>query len=41
MTSFETCEHRDVPATTWKLPALKSVANCNACHTQAKKRRVQ
>jgi hypothetical protein len=28
-------EHREVAATTWKLPAVKSPANCAACHTQA------
>ena len=25
-------EHRQVPAPTWKLPAVKSAANCAACH---------
>ena len=28
-------EHREVGAATWKLPAVKSAANCAACHTQA------
>lgn len=28
-------EHDEVPAGTWKLPAVKSAANCAACHTQA------
>lgn len=28
-------EHREVPAPTWKLPAVKSAANCVACHTRA------
>jgi len=28
-------EHDEVPAATWKLPAVKSPANCSACHTQA------
>jgi mono/diheme cytochrome c family protein len=28
-------EHREVPAATWKLPAVKSAANCAACHTLA------
>ena len=28
-------EHNDMPAATWKLPAVKSAANCAACHTQA------
>jgi len=28
-------EHREVSASTWKLPAVKSAANCAACHTQA------
>lgn len=28
-------EHREVSAATWKLPAVKSAANCAACHTQA------
>ena len=28
-------EHDEVPAATWKLPAVKSAANCAACHTQA------
>ncbi len=30
-----TREHREVPAATWKLPAVKSAANCAACHTRA------
>lgn len=30
-------KHREVPAATWKLPAVKSPANCAACHTQANK----
>jgi Dihaem cytochrome c len=28
-------EHDEVAAATWKLPAIKSPANCGACHTQA------
>ena len=28
-------EHDEVPAATWKLPAVKNPANCAACHTQA------
>lgn len=28
-------EHDEVPASTWKLPAVKSPAHCSACHTQA------
>lgn len=28
-------EHDVVPATTWKLPAVKSAAQCSACHTRA------
>ena len=28
-------EHDEVPAATWKLQAVKSPANCSACHTQA------
>ncbi|HXD42828.1 MAG TPA: diheme cytochrome c [Ramlibacter sp.] len=28
-------KHDDVPARAWKLPAVKSAANCNACHQQA------
>ena len=28
-------EHREVAAATWKLPAVKSPANCAACHTRA------
>jgi hypothetical protein len=28
-------EHDEVPASAWKLPAVKSPANCAACHTQA------
>jgi hypothetical protein len=28
-------EHREVSASTWALPAIKSAANCGACHTQA------
>jgi Dihaem cytochrome c len=28
-------EHDEVPASTWKLPAVKGPANCSACHTQA------
>ena len=30
-----TREHREVPAPTWKLPAVKSAANCAACHIHA------
>lgn len=28
-------EHDEVPAATWKAPAVKSAANCAACHTLA------
>lgn len=28
-------EHDEVLAATWKLPAVRSKANCAACHTQA------
>jgi len=28
-------EHREVPAATWKLPGVKTAANCVACHTTA------
>lgn len=28
-------EHDEVPASTWKGPAVKSAANCGACHMQA------
>lgn len=28
-------KHDEVPAATWKLPAVKSPANCAACHTTA------
>ena len=28
-------EHDEVPAGTWKRPAVKSPSNCVACHTQA------
>jgi Dihaem cytochrome c len=28
-------EHREVGAATWALPAVKSAANCAACHTAA------
>ncbi len=28
-------EHDEVAPATWKLPAVKSAANCTACHTQA------
>jgi hypothetical protein len=28
-------EHREVSATTWKLPAVKSASNCAACHRDA------
>jgi hypothetical protein len=28
-------EHNEVPAATWKRPAVKSAANCAACHTLA------
>ena len=30
-----TREHREVPAPTWRLPAVKSAANCAACHIHA------
>ena len=28
-------EHNEVPTPTWKRPAVKSAANCAACHTRA------
>jgi mono/diheme cytochrome c family protein len=28
-------KHDEVPAATWKRPAIKSASNCGACHTQA------
>jgi mono/diheme cytochrome c family protein len=28
-------KHDEVPAAVWKRPAVKSAANCTACHTQA------
>lgn len=28
-------EHNEMPARTWKSPAVKSAANCEACHTHA------
>jgi hypothetical protein len=28
-------EHDEVAAATWRLPAVRSAANCAACHTQA------
>lgn len=28
-------EHREVPAAAWSRPAVKSPANCNACHPRA------
>lgn len=28
-------KHDEVPARTWRLPAVKSPSNCSACHTQA------
>jgi nitrate/TMAO reductase-like tetraheme cytochrome c subunit len=30
-------EHDEVPAAVWKVPAVKSAANCGACHTQAER----
>ncbi|MDE2401829.1 MAG: diheme cytochrome c [Burkholderiales bacterium] len=30
-------KHDEVPASTWKRPAIKSAANCMACHTGAEK----
>ena len=30
-------QHDEVSAATWKLPAVKSAANCAACHAQAEK----
>lgn len=32
-------EHDEVPPSTWKLPAVKSPANCAACHTGAEQNR--
>jgi nitrate/TMAO reductase-like tetraheme cytochrome c subunit len=34
-TSWFREEHDEVAASTWKSPAVKSAANCGACHTQA------
>lgn len=34
-TSWFARKHREVSPVTWKLPAVKSAANCGACHTQA------
>jgi hypothetical protein len=28
-------KHREIGAATWRLPAVKSAANCTACHAQA------
>jgi Dihaem cytochrome c len=28
-------KHNEVPAAAWKLPAVKSAANCSACHTRS------
>jgi hypothetical protein len=30
-----TRQHDEVPAAVWKRPAIKSAANCSACHAQA------
>jgi nitrate/TMAO reductase-like tetraheme cytochrome c subunit len=30
-------KHNEVSAAAWKLPAVKSAANCGACHTSADK----
>ena len=30
-------EHREIAASTWALPAVKSATNCSACHPQADK----
>lgn len=30
-------KHDEVPASTWKRPAIKSASNCAACHTTANK----
>jgi hypothetical protein len=30
-------EHRELPAATWKRPAIRSAANCTVCHAQADK----
>lgn len=34
-TAWFASEHREVPAATWKRPAVKSAANCPACHSRA------
>jgi hypothetical protein len=34
-TAWFASEHREVPAGTWKRPAVKSAANCPACHARA------
>lgn len=34
-TSWFMAAHDEVPATTWRRPAIKSASNCAACHTQA------
>jgi cytochrome c553 len=28
-------KHNEVPAAAWKVPAVKSAANCSACHTRS------
>jgi len=30
-------EHGEVPSAVWRSPAVKSAANCAACHTGAEK----
>lgn len=34
-TAWFTREHRKVPRSTWSDPAVRSAANCAACHTRA------
>jgi phage-related protein len=36
-TPFFVREHDEVRAATWKSPAVKSAANCSACHRQAER----
>lgn len=35
LSAWFTREHDEVPAATWRSAAVKSPANCGACHTQA------
>jgi hypothetical protein len=35
LSTWVTRKHDEVPVATWKRRAVKSAANCTACHTQA------